>query len=171
MGFITRVSESDAGLLSDIARATYIESHGASAGQAEINSYIAEKYGEAVLTNELSDLRNVYYIIYHDKEPAGYSKIIFNFPYPGSPAQNIAKLERLYLLKEFYNLKLGLELFRFNIELSKKNGQAGVWLYVWKENTRAVKFYAKAGFLIIGSHDFRISASRTNPNHQMLLKL
>jgi ribosomal protein S18 acetylase RimI-like enzyme len=167
---ITRASESDGGLLSAIAKTTFIESHGTSAEQADIDSYITEKYSDAVLRHELADAENVYYIIYHNNKVAGYSKIVFNLAYAGSPVQNIAKLERLYLLKEFYNTRLGLALFQFNIDLAKANTQAGVWLYVWKENTRAVNFYTNAGFLIIGSHDFRISATHTNPNHQMFLK-
>jgi len=167
---ITRVSESDSALLAQIAKTTYLESHGASAEPADIDSYLTEKYSSAVLKDELSNPENVYYIIYHGKEAAGYSKIIFNLPYAGSPVENVAKLERLYLLKAYYNLKLGLELFQFNIDLSKRNGQMGIWLYVWKGNARAVNFYTKTGFRIIGSHDFRISASHTNPNHQMFLE-
>src|SRR6185295_4739462 len=101
---------------------------------------------------------------------AGYSKIILDTPYPGSQIKNIAKLERFYLLKEFYDLKLGLKLFQFNIELSKTNDQNGIWLFVWKENQRAVNFYKRSRYLIIGSHDFKISETHANPNHQMFLR-
>ncbi|MEO9209693.1 MAG: hypothetical protein ABI208_01270, partial [Ginsengibacter sp.] len=73
-------------------------------------------------------------------------------------------------LKEFYNLKMGLELMNFNIELSKSDNQVGMWLFVWIENVRALNFYMKNGFEIIGSHDFKISATHSNPNHQMFLK-
>jgi ribosomal protein S18 acetylase RimI-like enzyme len=169
MTTIARANINDASLLSTIAKNTFIESHGSSASPEDINIYITEKYTTAILTQELNNPKNIYYIIYHGEKPAGYSKIIFNLPYANSPIQNIAKLERLYLLKEFYNLKSGLELFQFNIELEKQNNQVGMWLYVWKENARAVNFYIKAGFKIIGSHDFKISETHSNPNHQMLL--
>jgi diamine N-acetyltransferase len=79
-------------------------------------------------------------------------------------------MERLYLLKQFYNLKLGAALLHFNIDLSKRNNQAGMWLFTWKENMRAVNFYQKNGFVIIGSHDFKISETHSNPNHLMLLR-
>ncbi len=70
-------------------------------------------------------------------------------PYPDNKIKNIAKLERIYLLKEFYNLKLGLDLFNFNADLSKQNKQMGMWLFVWKENKRAVNFYKKMGLLLL----------------------
>ena len=80
--------------------------------------------------------------------------------------ENITKLERIYLLKEFY---LGAELFEYNVRLAKENNQKGMWLFVWVENERAVNFYKKNGFVIIGSHDFKISETHSNPNHQMFL--
>jgi len=44
-----------------------------------------------------------------------------------------------------------------------------MWLFVWTENHKAINFYKKAGFKIVGQHDFQISATHSNPNHQMLL--
>jgi diamine N-acetyltransferase len=170
MTSITKATEKDAPLLSQIATTTFIESHGHSAKPEDINAYITKTYSIVALMQELNEPKNIYHIIYQNEKPAGYAKIIFNLPHAGSPLQNITKLERLYVLQEFYNSKLGAALFQFNLELAKTNQQAGIWLYVWKENPRAINFYTKAGFTIIGSHDFKISATHTNPNHQMLLK-
>ena len=48
-------------------------------------------------------------------------------------------------------------LFQFNLDLSKKMDQTGFWLYVWTGNLRAIEFYRKAGFSIIGTTEFKIS--------------
>lgn len=157
-------------LLSRIASISLIESHGHSADPEDMNSYVTNKYGVDAFKEELSNPKNIYHIIYHEDQPAGYSKIIYDFPYENSPVNNITKLERIYLLKEFYDLKLGLELFKFNVDLSKSRNQLGMWLFVWKENHRAFNFYKKIGFVIIGSHDFQISERHSNPNHIMWLK-
>ena len=74
------------------------------------------------------------------------------------------------MLKEFYGLQLGLELFEFNLNLSKQQDQEGMWLFVWKENQRALSFYKKNKFRIIGSHDFKLSETHANPNHLMFLE-
>ncbi|MBL7722914.1 MAG: GNAT family N-acetyltransferase [Chitinophagaceae bacterium] len=165
---IVKATTNDAALLADIGRISFIESHGHSAPAADIDAYVAAKYTPTILQQELSDPGNIYHILYHGQQAAGYSKIILHSPHPGMQ-QNITKLERIYLLKEFYQLKLGYQLLQFNIDLSKKNNQAGMWLYVWKENHRAVNFYIKAGFQIIGSYDFKLSETHSNPNHRMLL--
>jgi ribosomal protein S18 acetylase RimI-like enzyme len=167
---IRKANPSDAELLSNLGRQTFIESHGHSAAKEDIDTYINTAYNLEACQQELTDTNNVYYFIYYNNQPAGFSKIILNCPAPFIETTNITKLERIYVLKEFYNLKLGLALLNYNIELSKSNQQAGMWLYTWIENERAVSFYKKAGFVIIGSYDFRISARHTNPNHRMYLE-
>jgi ribosomal protein S18 acetylase RimI-like enzyme len=156
-------------LLCDIGKISFIESHGHSAAPGDISTYVKEKYSEESFKEEIADAKNIYHIIYHHGQPAGYSKIIFDATHPDIAKKNVTKMERLYLLKEFYNLKLGYDLLKFNIDLSKTNHQSGIWLYVWKENPRAVSFYKKNGFVITGSHDFKLTETHSNPNHQMFL--
>lgn len=170
MNSIVKAEEKDAQLLSEIAKPAFIESHGNSAKPEDINIYITEKLSKNAFEKELDNEKNIYYILYYNTRPVGYSKIIFNAPYKNCELKNITKLEQIYLLKEFYDLKLGLQLLEFNIELSKQNNQIGMWLFVWKENHRAINFYKKNGFLIIGNYDYKISENHSNPNHQMFLK-
>ena len=86
-------------------------------------------------------------------------------------SKNVTKLDRIYLLKEFYGLKLGLELLNFNIRLARNNKQSGIWLYTWTGNKRAIDFYLKAGFTITGSHKFYVTETYYNLNHLMFLDL
>lgn len=166
---IVKATTSDKALLANIGRITLLESHGHSAPAEDIEAYVTEKYNEAAMLQELADPGNLYHIIYQEGTAAGYSKIVLHSSHENIPQPNVTKLDRIYVLKEYYGTKLGYELLRFNIDLAKQHGQAGIWLFTWVENHRAVQFYERAGFTIIGSHDFRVSERRTNPNHQMLL--
>ena len=170
MTAIERAAPGHARLLSDLAGRTFIESHGSSAREEDINMFILEKYNVDTFTAALADNRNHYNLISCEGRVAGFSNIIYNFPYSSTSVANIAKLERIYILKEFYDLKLGHDLLMFNIGIAKANNQQGLWLYVWKENERAIKFYSRNGFKVIGSFDYKISGTHSNPNHQMLLE-
>lgn len=167
---IRRANENDNKLLADIGKTTFIESHGNSASPKDINSYIDKNLNPQSFKDELIDTNNIYHLIYYNQQPVGFSKIIFNIPNHNTDILNITKLERIYVLKEFYGLKLGFQLLDHNISLSRTKGQSGIWLNVWTKNQRAIDFYKKAGFEIIGSYDFKISENHSNPNHQMLLK-
>lgn len=148
---------------------TIMESHGHSQPTEVMQSYIGEKFSEEAIKEELSDPANIFRLVYYEGQLAGYSKIIYNVPIEPVPLPNITKMERLYLLREFYDKKLGHQLLQFNIDLSKQQGQAGMWLYVWKGNDRALRFYERAGFTIVGEGFFRLTDTNANPNWQMYL--
>lgn len=167
---IVKATVNDCELLSNISTKAFWESHGNSASKENIETFITKTYNKEVFIQELLNEDTIYHIIYYNNQAAGYSKIVLNVPHPKIEQQNSTKLDRLYLLKEYYNLKLGAQLFNFNIELSKTNKNTGIWLAVWIENFRAIEFYKKAGFGIVGSYNFKISETHSNPNHIMYLK-
>lgn len=166
---IVKAEIKHAELIANIGKKTFWESHGVSASKADINAFVSKKYSKAALLKELENPINLYYLIYFNTKIAGFSKIELNSPNNNIQPKNVTKLDRFYLLKDFYGQKLGLKLFEHTIEFSKKNQQEGIWLAVWVENKRAIKFYQKAGFKIVGKYDFQISSTHSNPNHIMYL--
>lgn len=169
MTSIVRATEADSPLLAELAKQTFIESHWKSSPEEDAKKYLLENFNEKTLVSELRNPDNIYHLLYHNEELVGFSKIIFNVPFEDGVDKNMTKLQRIFLLKKVYDLKLGFELLSFNLDLMKQHHQTGVWLYVWIENERAIKFYTRNGFRIVGSHDFKISENHTNPNHIMFL--
>lgn len=168
---IRAASIDDCALITAIGKQTFLESHGHSASHADINAYINEKYTPEAIGSELSNTSNHYHILFYDNQPAGYSNIVLNSTHSNISLSPATKLDRIYILQEFFHLKLGSFLLDYNIQVAKENDQQGMWLYVWTENHRAVRFYTKNKFTIIGGYDFRISATHTNPNHLMWRRL
>ncbi len=168
---ISKATLEDLALLTDIGRRSVIQSHGHSASAQDFDTYLANKFTLEAIREELSEPENLFHLIYYKGKAAGYSKIIFNSPNPHIEFSDVTKLERLYLLEEFYGLKLGWHLFEHNIQLAKAARQSGIWLNVWKKNDRAVAFYTKAGFEVVGHALFKISEKHSNPNFVMWKKL
>ncbi|MBK9636874.1 MAG: GNAT family N-acetyltransferase [Bacteroidetes bacterium] len=160
----------DAEELAKIGRQSFIESHGHSASVEDITAYVNSKFTSFAFVDELSEPRNIYHHIKRDGQLIGYSKIILSCISENIVNENVTKLDRLYLIQEFHSLKLGQALLEYNIQLSNHNNQKGMWLYVWKENTRAVQFYLRNGFQIIGAFDFKISENHSNPNYHLFLE-
>jgi len=167
---VCKAKISDAEVLAELSAKTFLSSHGHSASKSDIENYILKNFSTESYRIELADPHHQYYLIYLNNQLAGYSKIVFNSPQQKVKASNITYMSRLYLLKEFYGQNLGTHLFDFNIEISKNNHQAGIWLAVWVENLRAIAFYKKMGFVIIDNYDFPISKTHSNPNHIMYLE-
>lgn len=167
---IQKATIDNAAAIAEIGGVSFLESHGHSASGADIDLYVSRKYTLNAVREELENPGHIYHLIYFRGQAAGYSKIVLDATNDHIPAQNVTTLDRLYLLKDFYDLKLGAALLEFNINISRQANQAGMWLHTWVENKRAVAFYHKAGFKIIGKADFKISDTHSNPNHVMYLE-
>jgi ribosomal protein S18 acetylase RimI-like enzyme len=171
LSIIKKISPTQAKVLSELCKETFVIPHGHSAPKKEIEHYLRNNFSEERIQQELKRSKNEYYFIYHQEKIAGFSKIIFNSPNESIVADNITQLSRLYLLEEYYNLGLGKALFDFNISLAKKYNQVGVWLAVWIENKRAISFYKKLGFKKVGHSNYRISETHSNPNYIFYLDI
>ncbi|MCB0480563.1 MAG: GNAT family N-acetyltransferase [Flavobacteriales bacterium] len=160
----------DAFHLAALGRTTFYEGHSSSASASEMESFLNMKFDLENVKNELADIKNHYYLISWNEKLVGYSKIILNQSNPCVANEPIAKLERLYILAEYYDKKLGWELLSHAIDFAKMNNQKGLWLMVWEKNERAIRFYKKATFAKVGETEFRFSPTHANPNYWMYLE-
>jgi ribosomal protein S18 acetylase RimI-like enzyme len=156
-------------LLTEVCKATFWPSHKTSAPIDILESYMRNNFSVSILTEELNNPKNQYNFLYQEGIVAGYSNIQINTPGSHIKAKNVTKLDRIYLLEEFFGQNLGADLLKFNIEWSKQHDQVGIWLYTWVKNYRAISFYEKNGFKIVGEFDFKITDTHYNPNHIMYL--
>lgn len=168
---IKPISSSEVESLAELSQKTFVESHGHSASPADIQNYIDKHFSIRTLSEALENPRIYFSKIYVDNQLAGYSKLILDEQHPLTDLSPVAKFERLYLLKDFYGLGLGEMLLVHNSELAKKQHQKALWLFVWTENEKGLKFYKKSHFKIIGEHDFKISDQHSNPNYVMLKRV
>ncbi|MBC6998095.1 GNAT family N-acetyltransferase [Cytophaga sp. FL35] len=150
-----------------LGKSTFVNSHGHSAASKDIQEYIDANFTEAKLLPEILNKNCIYSLIYLDDSLAGYSKITLNSTHPQITSSQATKLDRLYLDQNFYGKDLGKQLMHYNLQLSQEKQQLGMWLYVWKENQRAVNFYQKMNFKIVGEGDFKITDTHSNPNFIM----
>jgi ribosomal protein S18 acetylase RimI-like enzyme len=166
---IIQPSIQHASVLSEIGGKSFMESHGHSASEKDIQNYVSMHFNEQIFEKELSDPTNIYYLVLLNKVPVGYSKLRLNTSLPVINEKQVCKLDRLYVLKDVYDKGIGKKLFDVNVQVAKTHDQKGMWLFVWTENYRAIKFYEKHGFVNAGDTSFKISETHSNPNYYMYL--
>lgn len=167
---IRKATVSDYDLIAELGATTFIQAYQEKVSRDDLNTFVSNTFNKDLLIEELSNSNIHYYLQYFNNKIAGYTKIVLNVPNANISAKNITKLDRLYLLKKYYGQQLGASLFTHICNVTKKLAQQGIWLYVWDENQRAVDFYSKNNFKIVGHHDFKVSETRSNPNHIMYLE-
>lgn len=167
---ISKATQKDIDGLATMATKAFYKAHKEAIPKDLMEPYLKKSFSKNELINQLSNPSFEYNLLFYKNQIAGYSKVIFNTENEFIKAQNVTKMERLYLDEVFFNLGLGKKLFDFNMKLAKENNQKGIWLFVWIKNERAIQFYKKVGFKIIGAYDFPVSGNETRPNHVMYLE-
>ena len=122
--------------------------------EEDMQKYLDENLSLERLKSELENLDSEFYFIENENKNLGYLKLNFENAQTEKVEENYFEIERIYVLKAFLGQKIGQILFDKAIEIGREKNLEYVWLGVWEENHRAIKFYEKNGFKIFGKHDF-----------------
>lgn len=122
--------------------------------EEDMQKYLDEKLSIEKLKTELENPNSEFYFAENNEEILGYLKLNFKDAQTEKLEENHFEIERIYVLKAFLGQKIGQILFDKAIEIGREKNLEYVWLGVWEENHRAIRFYGKNGFEIFGKHDF-----------------
>lgn len=120
----------------------------------DMQKYLIENLSIEKLNSELENPNSEFYFAENNDEILGYLKLNFKDAQTEELEENHFEIERIYVLKTFLGQKIGQILFDKAIEIGREKNLEYVWLGVWEENHRAIRFYEKNGFEIFGKHDF-----------------
>lgn len=153
---IIKISLSDITELQKIGRQTFQETFADSNSEENMKSYLEDGFSFEKLTGELKNENSEFYFAKIDNEIIGYLKINFEESQTELKDNKALEIERIYVLKEFHGKKIGQLLYDKAIEIAHKCKVDYVWLGVWEENSRAINFYKKNGFVEFDKHIFKL---------------
>lgn len=151
---IRKLDITDLENLQKISITTFRETFEEVNSEEDMQKYLDENLSLERLKNELENLDSEFYFIENENKNLGYLKLNFGNAQTEKVEENYFEIERIYVLKAFLGQKIGQILFDKAIEIGREKNLEYVWLGVWEENHRAIKFYKKNGFEIFGKHDF-----------------
>jgi diamine N-acetyltransferase len=151
---ITRVTLSDISLLQHISGQTFTETFAAGNTEENLKKYLADNFSIEKLTAELEDSNAEFYFAKLYKKIIGYIKLNSGPSQTEIKDDNAVEIERIYVIKEFYGKNVGQILYKKAIEVARVKNADYIWLGVWEENSRAIQFYKKNGFIEFDKHIF-----------------
>ncbi len=128
----------------------------------ELMEYYDLTFSVEKIRNSIEKVTNIFWIARYNDLPVGYAKLKLNSPSEFIEDPDIAQLQKIYVLKDYHDKKLGYQLQEILLEKARSLDFKTIWLSVLEENERAVKFYSKTGFKGIGYHDFHIGSETFN---------
>ncbi|KAJ1604385.1 hypothetical protein OJ253_3702 [Cryptosporidium canis] len=142
--------------LQKIGRQTFYETFSASNSEANMKKYLEEGFSAEKLRGELLNSHTAFYFAVLNGEVIGYLKLNFGPAQTELKDDDAVEIERIYVLKDFHGKQVGQLLYDKAMEVARHSGARYVWLGVWEQNPRAIRFYEKNGFVAFDKHLFRL---------------
>lgn len=149
----------DAAALALVGQATFLETYAGTLPVADILDHCAGEHGEAYYARALARLDHRLWIaeMTEGQAPVGYAVLCPpDLPTPSEAGD--VELKRIYLLHRFHGSGLGGRLMGAVLESARAAGFGRMLLGVYRENERAMSFYARQGFAEVGVRKFKVGA-------------
>lgn len=152
--FIRHATIEDAELVADISRQSFYDTFASHNSKEDMDIFLNLQFTKGRLMLEVGAIENTFLLAYAENEIAGYVKLRDSRHPKALNSNNAMEIARLYAMKNFIGKGVGNFLMRHSIDQARQKGKDTVWLGVWKETDRALKFYEKWGFKIFDECDF-----------------
>ncbi|WP_350285833.1 GNAT family N-acetyltransferase [uncultured Croceitalea sp.] len=157
MKHIRLAKKEDATAIALLGRTTFTETFGDLFNDIEgLRNYLNTTFSVTKIEKSIDKPNNKYWIAFVDRLPVGYAKLKLKSPSEFVNTQKISQLQKIYVLKDFLSMKIGRQLQDVLMNEARKIGAEQIWLSVYQDNQRAIAFYEKNGFEVVGSHKFSI---------------
>jgi ribosomal protein S18 acetylase RimI-like enzyme len=157
--FTVRIAtHEDVSRLAELGRETFRVTFENDNTPENMQAYLAQNFSVDQVGHEVSDPRVTFLLAEQSGNLVGYAKLRAGKPDAAVTGKNPIELERLYVRSEAIGLGVGARLLRECIDIAAKRGFDTLWLGVWENNPRALRFYQKWGFTVVGSHVFQLGS-------------
>ncbi len=164
---IRKAEPDDLAAVQEIARATFFETFAATNTEADMQHYLTEKFSDAAVSAELSHPDSLFFIAWAGETPIGYLKINTGQAQTEPQGDTALEIERIYVRNAYHGKKVGQLLYEQALASAHQQNKTHIWLGVWEENPKAIRFYAKNGFVAFDKHIFQLG---TDPQTDILMR-
>lgn len=140
--------------LIEISRDTYYETFSWGNSEENMQAYLIQAFSKEQLTSELIDVNSEFYSARLNHLTCGYLKISFGSFQNAFKGENGMELARIYVSVKCQGKGVGKQLLDKAIKIAIDKEMSFVWLGVWEKNEKALSFYKKNGFKVVGTHSF-----------------
>ncbi len=155
---IRRATAADEALLADLGTETFHDTFAAENTPEDMAQYLERAFGAGRQAEELADPAAAFLIAQVDDAPVGYARIRWGTTRAVVPGTRLLEIVRLYVRRPWIGRGVGAAMMSACVAEARLSNCDVVWLAVWERNLRALAFYEKWGFTIVGQQVFQLGA-------------
>ena len=164
---VRRAKARDAGALAKVAAETFPLACPPGSSPDDIAAFIADNLTEERFVEYLADPARVLVVAESETDRSqfiGYTMLVSGEPSDADVSSAIRhrpsiELSKVYVVKRHHGGGVARALVESTIAAAIETDAQGIWLGVNDQNSRAVRFYEKAGFERVGRKSFRLGAT------------
>lgn len=153
---IREASNAELETLQQISKSTFAETFSIHNSEENMRKYLRDNLSLEKLGEEMRNPKSSFYFVEMKGTVVGYLKLNVGVAQNEWKEDSGMEIERIYVLKEYQGHKIGQILFEKAISMARSMKMQYVWLGVWEKNERAIAFYTKNGFKVVGQHLFKL---------------
>ena len=169
---IQNIGTESVALLSDVATHAYTDHYLHLWKNNNADWYINKCFTIEVLTAELNDPNNVFYIVFEDEKPLGFFKIVLSNPLSINDIfeENALYLERVYFIKEAVGKGLGEIAFNLALDTARRLNKKIIWLTAMDSSIKPIAAYKRMGFEICGTKQLDFEQIKDEMRGMVIMK-
>ena len=146
--YIRKATARDCGIIVALGKKTFTETYLETGSNPVVQEYIEKKLSDENIGEELCNPAAWFYIGFVDHEPVAFTRLRHDRVAKGLEDKRAIEVEHIYVLREYQGFKVGKEMMAKCIEVAMQEQFETIWLQVWQQNHKAIRFYIKAGFVV-----------------------
>lgn len=151
---VRRATPDHAPLLAEMGARTFHDTFAADNTAGDMAAYLAGAFSAEIQAAELADPAIDVLLAYAGDEPVGYAKVRTGQAPDCVRGSAALEISRFYADTPWIGRGVGGALMQACLDHAASLGCDVVWLDVWEHNPRAIGFYERWGFAVVGSQDF-----------------
>ncbi|WP_442591981.1 GNAT family N-acetyltransferase [Pedobacter sp. AW31-3R] len=153
---VVKLTLKDIEALQQIGRQTFAETFSHNNSEKNMADYLEKGFSLEKLVKEVNNAASHFYLAWAEGQVIGYLKINVGQAQTELQDEKGLEIERIYVLATYHGKKVGQLLVDKAMQLAEELQSHYVWLGVWENNHKAIRFYQKNGFVEFDQHIFML---------------
>lgn len=158
----------DAESLARLAEYTFRDTFEAANDQADIDLHCANNFGVEIQRREILDPNYVSILVELEGELIAFAQVRLHSPKECVGAERPSELYRIYVSSEWHGRGIAHEVMSEVLVTAARSGADSIWLGVWEQNPKAIAFYRKYKFEVVGEQVFQVGS---DPQRDLIMAL
>ncbi len=155
---IRRAQKPDLAALAALAERTFRDTYAAHNTPQDMELYCRQHLSLRAIESEFADPAKEFILCECGGELIAFAQLVWGAATTHVPAKRPLELRRIYVLAGWLGKGIAQNLLA-DLKARALRGAADyLWLGVWEQNSRAIAFYQKSGFNVVGRQTFQLGS-------------